>query len=151
MVIRCMLVSVMFCVCAPKVLGQGRTWMIEAGSAAADTPSTGPTTVSLVPGQCTTISVWVEDPGGRSGVLNLYQLIIDWAATGGDGGTVSYLDNEPGQPDGDSVVLDQNDPDWVFGNTLFDVAAIYNETPGKRFWCDLRHSTRHRPDAESGG
>jgi hypothetical protein len=110
--------------------GQVRVFMLEQGTSPDITPA-GVTTVIAHPGEELSIFVWVKDPVGTD-ELFAYQMSFPWFASGGDSGTVSYLDNNPGSGGGDSLFLDKTNPLWVFSNALDSdaVPAVYNETPG---------------------
>jgi hypothetical protein len=110
-------------------LGQALVFMREEG----DDPNEWPpgSDIYADPGEQVTVFVWLEDPVGI-GNLNAYQIIIPWFATGGDEGVVSYVDVNSGSGGGNSIFLDQNNPQWVFFNHIPAglLPTYYNETPG---------------------
>jgi hypothetical protein len=107
--------------------------MLEQGADPTGTPP-GPTAICAVPGETVTVYVWFQDSASLD-CLNSYQIIIPWnaTATGGASGTVTYVNNNPGP--GNSVLVNQTDPDWVFINAppAPNEFVAYNETAAIRF------------------
>jgi hypothetical protein len=116
---------------ASSAFGQARSWMVQAGSDPSAAPGVGPTSIVLSPGGGTvTIEVWIEDPAGMVGMpLNGNQIIMPWSASGGASGSVTYVDNNPGMGGGNSVLINTNNPDWLFQNEIVTLPVTYNETP----------------------
>ncbi len=94
-----------------------------------DTPTTGNTTVIIAPGTTLHLDVWIDGPYPRTEPeLVTYQLMFHDQAEGGDSGSITYVDNNPGQGGGDSVFLDTTRDDWVFANTFAALfPPVYNE------------------------
>jgi hypothetical protein len=89
-----------------------RSFMVEFGTDPEDAPTIGPTSVQMTAGTMIDIAVYavLVQPN-----FNTYQLIFPWFASGGDSGTVSYVDINPGMPAGGlSVFIDKAHPDWAF-------------------------------------
>ncbi len=104
-------------VCGPDP-GDTRVFMVRAGQQVS-APANGPTSLTMAQGGSVTVEVWLADTDPQS--LGGYQIAIEGTATpqGGANGTVTYVDNNPGVPIGDSVLVDQARSDWA----LFPLAA----------------------------
>lgn len=91
--------------CTPA--GNTRLFMARPGQHAG-APSSGPTTITVVPGGSTTVEVWVADTDPQ--LLGGFQVALPGDATGqaGSTGTVSYM---PG-----SAALDTGHSSWVFAS-----------------------------------
>ncbi len=68
--------------------------------------------------------------------LNAYQLLLPMAPEPMDGatGSIDYIDNNPGAPGGDTVVIDTLRDDWLFANEPVVLSITYNETAGQGFF-----------------
>jgi hypothetical protein len=120
----------------PARLGPGgsRSFMIKLGTDPNAAPTTGPTSAYMLAGSTIDIGVYVVDSADLDN-LNAYQLILEWFATGGDSGTVSYVDINPGMGGGLSVNIDEFNPDWVFINApaAQGLPTFYNEVTAQSF------------------
>ncbi len=112
-------------VCMPDP-GNTRVFMVRPGSEVS-APTSGPTSITMAPGQTTTIEVWVAET--TPDLLGSYQISIPGIATPMPGatGSVSYTDN-PDAGGGDSVYVDVSDPQWVFYNAGSPPTPYYSET-----------------------
>jgi hypothetical protein len=115
--------------------GTIRTFMVEMGTDPSAAPITGPTSVQMAAGTIVEIAAYFENSGVESSGLNSYQIILPWFANGGDSGTVSYVDIDPGMLGGNSLEIDRTNPDWVFTNAQLSqsLPVSYNETPATIF------------------
>jgi hypothetical protein len=104
--------------------------MIAAGSDPHVAAVTGPTSVQMAPGSTIDIEVFFQDSFPVDN-LSAYQLIFPWFASGGDSGTVSYVNINPGMGGGNSITIDKANPDWVFINSPFaaGLPSFFVETP----------------------
>jgi hypothetical protein len=116
-----------FCVCPGA---DTRAFMTAAGSDPNAAAVTGATSVHMEPGSTIDIEVFFQDPFDIDHI-NAYQLIFPWFASGGDSGTVSYVNINPGMSGGNSVTIDKANPDWVFINSpaAAGLPSFFNETP----------------------
>jgi hypothetical protein len=116
---------------APPAMAQTIRVFMSRDGEQGDQPATGNTSIDMTPGETATIGVFLEDTTAGPTPLNAYQLIFHFTATplAGAEGLVEYVDNNPGQPGGDSMILDIDRPDWVFAGTI-PLPISYNETPG---------------------
>jgi hypothetical protein len=110
--------------------GQTRAFMTSS-SCAAQAAATPPGTVSIEadPGEVLSIYVWLQDADSLDS-LNAYQLIFPCSASGGNSGSISYIDNNPGGGGGDTINIDKTNPDWIFINAAAAAAlpSFFNET-----------------------
>jgi hypothetical protein len=111
--------------------GQSRVFMTASNNDAAATATpNGPTSVTANPGDTLTIYVWIQDSADFDD-LNAYQLIWPFSAACSAGGSVSYVDINPGMGGGNTVNIDKTNPDWVFINSpvAAGLPSFFNETP----------------------
>jgi hypothetical protein len=115
--------------------GTIRSFLVEMGSDPNSAPITGPTSLQMEAGSTVDIAIFFVDSADGPQSLNAYQLMFPWSASGGDSGTVSYVDVNPGMSGGNTVLLDKTHPDWVFKNAPASAGlpAFYNETPPSIF------------------
>jgi formylglycine-generating enzyme required for sulfatase activity len=102
-----------------------RAFMTKLGSDPSQQPDAGPTQICATPGETITITVWVADPVGDQN-LTATQVVLPWFVDN-DGGWITYVDNNPGLNDGDSVFVDRTHPDWVFANVTLTSDTTYIE------------------------
>jgi hypothetical protein len=109
---------------------QVRVFMAPEGEQA-NVPTSGNTMITMDPGTTTHVVVWMEDANAPASgqQLNAYQLIWPWTAFNGTSGTVTYVDNNPGLGNGNSLFVDVNRLDWVFEDQVVALPVNYNETP----------------------
>jgi hypothetical protein len=123
---ECQIIEVLAC-------EQLRVFMARDGEQASQ-PASGPTAIDMLPGETATIGVFLEDTTAGPTPLNAYQLVFDFTADALPCGlgTVTYVDNNPGLPGGNSVFLDQQRKDWVFADHL-KLPIFYYEDPPTHF------------------
>jgi hypothetical protein len=120
---------------AASVFGQSRVFMTGSNDDAAATATpNGPTNVTANPGDTLTIFAWIQDSADMDN-LNAYQLIWPFSAACDGGGSVDYVDNNPGMGGGNTVNIDKTNPDWVFINSpaAAGLPSFFNETPPNIF------------------
>ncbi len=96
----------------------------------------GHTTYVMPAGERVRMMVWMHDVTPPGDELAGYQLILSMAGVpqGRATGRVEYVDNNPGQPGGDSAVVDTQRDDWVFASHPAVLEPTYNETPAEDFF-----------------
>jgi hypothetical protein len=116
--------------CSVQTKSPARVFMAPDGLQQFAAPM-GPTTYLTPAGTTVSVLAWMEDVTPTGGPLNAYQLIWSFHAhpLEGASGWVEYVDHDPGQPGGNSLVVDVTRPDWIFADTI-QQPVYYNETPG---------------------
>ncbi|MEM7164276.1 MAG: hypothetical protein AAF581_02360 [Planctomycetota bacterium] len=112
---------------SPQALAQTRLFMAPNGQQAT-APTTGNTTITVLPGQRFRVNVWLEDLASGP-LLNAYQIMVKANAIpqGTTSGAISYHDNGIGGTGG-SVLVDTARTDWVFRNEPVVLPVVYNES-----------------------
>lgn len=116
---------------AASAYGQTRAFMNDSPSAAAAAATgAGQTNITANSGDVITVYAWLQDSASVD-LLNAYQLIWPFGVPCSGGGSVDYININPGMGGGNSVNIVKTNPDWVFINSPLAAAlpSFFNETP----------------------
>lgn len=108
-----------------------RVFLARAGEEAL-VEFTGATTITMSPGETARIEAWIEDTS-QVHQLMFFQVAVAWVGDPQEGaeGSVSYVDLQPAP--GDSVIVDDDHPEWVFTDAEV-MPSFYVEIPPPSTW-----------------